>query len=97
VAARSKAWVCGRSLAQVVGSNSAGGMDVCCECCVLSGRGLCIGLISRTESDGMLCYCLCDREAFIMRTWPNQKFRLDNKPFVVILLKSDLQVSKYQN
>jgi len=24
-----------------VGSNPAGGMDVCCECCVLSGRGLC--------------------------------------------------------
>ena len=26
-----------------------GGMDVCCECCVLSGRGLCDGLITRTE------------------------------------------------
>ena len=29
VAARSKAWVCGRSLAVIVGSNIAGGMDVC--------------------------------------------------------------------
>ena len=29
VAARSKAWVYGRSLAGVVGSNPAGGMDVC--------------------------------------------------------------------
>jgi hypothetical protein len=29
VAARSKAWVCGRSLAGIVGSNPAGGMDVC--------------------------------------------------------------------
>jgi hypothetical protein len=29
VAARSKAWVCGRSLAGIVGSNTAGGMDVC--------------------------------------------------------------------
>ena len=27
--ARSKAWVCGRSLAGVVGSNPAEGMDVC--------------------------------------------------------------------
>jgi len=26
--ARSKAWVCGRSLAGIAGSNSAGGMDV---------------------------------------------------------------------
>jgi hypothetical protein len=29
VAARSKAWVCGRSLAGIVGSNLAGDMDVC--------------------------------------------------------------------
>jgi hypothetical protein len=29
VAAPSKAWVCGRSLAEIVGSNPAGGMDVC--------------------------------------------------------------------
>ena len=49
VAARSKAWVCGRSHAGIVGSNLAGGMDVCCECCVLLGRGLCDELITRTE------------------------------------------------
>ena len=29
VAARSKAWVFGRSLARIVGSNPTGGMDVC--------------------------------------------------------------------
>ena len=29
VAARSKAWVCGRSLTEIVGSNLAGGMDIC--------------------------------------------------------------------
>jgi len=29
VAARSKAWFCGRSPAEIVGSNLAGGMDVC--------------------------------------------------------------------
>ena len=29
VVARSKVWVCGRSLAEIVGSNAAGGMDVC--------------------------------------------------------------------
>ena len=49
VAARSKAWVCGLSLAWNVGSNPARAMSVCCECCVLSGRGLCIGLITRPE------------------------------------------------
>ena len=48
VAARSEAWVCGRSLAVFVGSNTtAGSMDICCVCCVLSGRGLCDGLITR--------------------------------------------------
>ena len=37
--APSKAWVCGRLLAGVAGSNPAGRMDVCLSC-VLSGRGL---------------------------------------------------------
>ena len=46
---RTKAWVCGRSLAGIVGSNPAGGMDVCYECCVLSGRGLCGEPITRPE------------------------------------------------
>jgi len=49
VAALSKASVCGRSPAEIVGSNPTVGMDVCCECCVLSGRGLCVGLITRPE------------------------------------------------
>jgi len=32
------------------------GMSVCCECCVLSGRGLCDGLITRPEeSYRVLC------------------------------------------
>ena len=31
---QSKACVCGRSLAGIAGSNPAGGMYVCCECCV---------------------------------------------------------------
>ena len=28
-------------------------MPVCCERCVLSGRGLCVGLITRTEECGV--------------------------------------------
>ena len=34
VAARTKAWVCGRSPAEIVGSNPAGYMDVCLLCVV---------------------------------------------------------------
>ena len=45
VAARPKAWVCDRSHAGILGSNAAGGMDVC----LLSGRGLCDGLITYPE------------------------------------------------
>ena len=36
---------------------------VCCECCVLSGRGLCDGLITRSEeSYGMWRVVVCDQE-----------------------------------
>jgi len=48
-AARSKAGVCGRSLAGTAGSNPAGDMAVCCECCVLSDRVLCDQMITRPE------------------------------------------------
>ena len=47
MAARSRAWVYGRSLAGIVGSNPAWGMDVCVECCLV--RGLCDGLITRPQ------------------------------------------------
>ena len=47
--ARSKAQVFGRSPAEIVASNPTGGMAVCCDCCVLSGRGLCDGMIPRLE------------------------------------------------
>jgi len=47
---RSMACVCGRSLAGVLGLYpSEAWMSVCCECCVLSGRGLCFGLITRPD------------------------------------------------
>jgi len=46
LAMQSKRWVCGHSLAEIVGLNPAGGMDVSCECCVLSSRGLCVRLIT---------------------------------------------------
>jgi len=44
VAARSKA-----APDEIVGSNPTGGMDVYCECRVLSGRGLCDELITSPE------------------------------------------------
>ena len=50
VAARSKVWLCGGSLAEIAGPNPAGGMNVVSyKCCVLYGRVLCVGLITRPE------------------------------------------------
>ena len=38
-------------------------MFVCCECCVLSGRGLCDGLITRSEESYRLWrVVVCDHE-----------------------------------
>jgi len=38
-------------------------MFVCCECCVLSGRGLCDGLITRPGESYRLCrVVVCDQE-----------------------------------
>jgi hypothetical protein len=47
-------------------------MSVSCECCVLSGRGLCVGPITRPEESYRLWYVSeCDREASIIRRpWP---------------------------
>jgi len=36
-------------------------MFVCCECCVLSGRGLCDEVITRPEESYRLwCFIVCD-------------------------------------
>jgi hypothetical protein len=35
-------------------------MSLCCECCVLTGRGLCVGLITRPEESHRLrCVVVC--------------------------------------
>jgi hypothetical protein len=50
-----------------------GGMDVCCECCVWSGRGLGFGAITRSEEAYRLwCVVVCDLETSRMRrSWPS--------------------------
>jgi hypothetical protein len=66
VAARSKAWVYGRALAEIVGSNPIEGMDVCFFWVfVLSGTGLCDGPIPRLEgSYGLWRVFECDQVKF---------------------------------
>jgi hypothetical protein len=70
MAERSKARVYSRSLAGIAGSNLARGMDVCLlwVLCVLSGRGLCDGLITRPEESYRLWRVLvCDLGTSRMR------------------------------
>jgi hypothetical protein len=41
-------------------------MSICCECCVLSGRGLCDELIIRPEESYRLCcVVVCDLENLV--------------------------------
>ena len=64
VAALYKSSVCGRSLVEIMGSNSTGAwMSVYRACCVLSGRGLCDELITRPEESYRVWYVVvCDLE-----------------------------------
>ena len=74
VAARTKAWVCGSSLAGIAGSNPAGSMDVCIlgVLCVVRYRPLRrADHSSRGVLPNVVCVTECDREASIMRRpWP---------------------------
>jgi hypothetical protein len=67
---------CGSSAARLLGSwvriPPGEWMSVCCECCVLSGRGLCDELITRPEESYRL-WCVsnvCDRETSTKRGGP---------------------------
>jgi hypothetical protein len=56
-------------------------MCVCCECCVLSGRGLCDELIIRPEESYRLLYVVvCDLEtSWMRRPWPRGGCHTKNK------------------
>jgi hypothetical protein len=63
-------------------------MDVCCNCCVLSGRGLCDGPIPRSEESYQLwCVIVCDQmnNNPLHLTWLGRK-RLENKKERKILM-----------
>jgi hypothetical protein len=54
---------------------------VCCECCVLSGRGLCNKPITHLEESYRLwCIVVCDLETWWMRRpWPTGGCHAKNK------------------
>ena len=78
-------------------------MFVCCECCVLSGRGLCDGLITRPEESYRLwCVVVCDLEtSWIRKPRPNGGCRAKRKKlygegyFLIENLISSLPIKKF--
>ena len=70
MAARSKAWVCGCSIAGIVGSNPAGVMDILSHmsaiCCQVEASAP-ADHPSRGVLPGLVCLTECDHEAKIMR------------------------------
>jgi hypothetical protein len=94
VATRSKAWVCGRSLAGIgVRISPPAWTFVCSECCVLSGRGLCVGPITLPEESyrerererESVCVCVCVRARAIS---------LIAKPRIGV--EAPLEIKKYE-
>jgi hypothetical protein len=69
VVARFKAWVCGRSLTGIMGSNPAGGMDVClflsAVCCQVERSASGWSLVQRSPNDSGVFEC--DHESLTMR------------------------------
>jgi len=66
----SMAWVCGRSLAGIMGLNTVGAVDVCCECCVLPGT---VSLLARSLNQRIPTDCgvpECVHEASMRRPCP---------------------------
>jgi hypothetical protein len=46
-------------------------MSVCCDCRVLSGRGLCDELITLPEESYRLWWVVCDHTSWMRRPWPH--------------------------
>ena len=60
---------------------------VSCECCVLSGRGLCSELITYPEESYRLWCVMCDLEtSWMRRPWPNGGCRTKNKHWCCTVL-----------
>jgi hypothetical protein len=97
--ARSKALVCGRSPAEISGSNPTGVVDVCLlwVLCTLSGTGLCDGLITRPEESYRLWrVVVCDLETSKTRKpWPTGGCEIQPKGAVTAAKQTNKQFKYY--
>jgi len=80
-------------LAEIVGSNPTGGMDVC-ERCVLSGRGLCDELITRREKSYRLwCVVVCDlKTSYMKRAWPTVGLSCQKQTYKAVFEQSPRRI-----
>ena len=64
-------------------------MNVCCDYCVLSGRGLCDGLITHPEESYRLwCVVVCDLEtSWMRRPWPTGGWRAKNNHYALLEIR----------
>ena len=75
-------------------------MSVCCECCVLSGRGLCKELITRPEESYRKWCGVCDLGKNKPREWGRSRptrglSRQEKEILVFIFLHSNLEDKKF--
>jgi len=70
---------------------------VCCECCILSGRGICDELITRPEESYRLwCVVMCDLETSRMRRpWPLWAAAPEKKMQYLALISYNLPLFDY--
>jgi hypothetical protein len=63
-------------------------INVCCECCVLSGRGFCDELITRPEESYRLwCVVVCDLENLVNEgTMTRVRSQRHKKKVIICLL-----------
>jgi hypothetical protein len=57
VAARCKAWDCGRTLVGIAGSNPSGGIDVCVVCCRVQVSSSGCSLVQRNSTECGVSEC----------------------------------------
>ena len=74
-------------------------MSACCECCVLSGRGLCDGLITRpVESYWVWCVVECDLEtSWMRRSWPTGGCSAKRKKIYIYVYNTKCQYKRHEN
>ena len=86
MATSSKASVCGSSVAGIMGQNPAGlWMSVFWECSMMSGTGLCDGLIPRPEGSYRLrCLTECDQVQYNYSAYVEQSEYKERKTAIPI-------------